>query len=431
MENKIIQTSTLSIEKIRTAITKEFKTCQDVVEFFINQEEERTNKKINKGVGDGYEIALKSFYNKVHSLGVTKKSFEEYFQWFIGGLKNAMNKLINNNDGNLEKNQSTIYIPISKSGTPSTIQIKRWEIFGILACSFFNVQWDKKVERIGNLSFVYISTNSRISIQRLICIFAYFHVMIEMDEKTLQEIVTYERVIQKKPYDWEHNETPIKTYPFVSGGLEMSEMNVHVDFANKYLQIHKIVPSITQEELLFSVRPECLISLILFEVLLDNEAVLIKNTLHISLSEGYQQTFKWIGFCKNQILKQPNIILAIDSVINSCFGKENIDRDLNKCMIGFQCAGNKIATGQWGCGSFGNDQLLKMAQQYMVLSTLGLEASIHWMNFSRYNELNDYMEICKSKKMTVKDIYYILCSFDGDKNTFVDYFKQQVQSFHK
>jgi hypothetical protein len=144
------------------------------------------------------------------------------------------------------------------------------------------------------------------------------------------------------------------------------------------------------------------------------------NSLYISTYTGYQSTFRWTGYVPNELIKKDNTILAIDSVVFKCFGKDNIDRDLKKCHLGFKLSGNGIATGQWGCGAFSNDPLLKLLQQVMVLSDLGFDASFHWLNENQFNKLNKYVKIFIERNYTIGMLYNLIIQFDG----YVEYFDQ-------
>jgi hypothetical protein len=59
--------------------------------------------------------------------------------------------------------------------------------------------------------------------------------------------------------------------------IEDTDAYYQVDFANKYLHIHQIIPSCTQEEVMFSVRPECYLGIIICDVMLDHEAIIISG----------------------------------------------------------------------------------------------------------------------------------------------------------
>lgn len=53
--------------------------------------------------------------------------------------------------------------------------------------------------------------------------------------------------------------------------MEESDAFYQVDFANKYLQIHQNIPSLTQEEVIFTIRPDIYPALLISDMLNDNE----------------------------------------------------------------------------------------------------------------------------------------------------------------
>jgi hypothetical protein len=53
------------------------------------------------------------------------------------------------------------------------------------------------------------------------------------------------------------------------------------------------------------------------------------------------------------------------------FGEGLIRRDLNKARQAFAGA-STVATGNWGCGAFGNDHVLKFLQQWLAASDAGV-----------------------------------------------------------
>lgn len=423
--------SLFSIEKFEQVLKHEFNTVDDLIQFFLTKERERRNRKPDSDTCQGYEKAFKLFVKKLKEINELDKreSFDNYFKWFIGGLKKSLINFVEKTT--LHKENNHIYLPISKMRQDMKIELRRFEIFGLLSSTIFNVQWsERKNEHVGSIFIGDITIDYSCGIHRLLCLFAYLHLMIKMLENNnemLNEIVSYERVKENVTIDWANEKTLMKSFPFKPKGIEYSDKIVHVDFANKYLSIHRIIASVTQEELLFSLRPECLIAMQMFECMNDNEAILMKNTMQISTSIGYQETFEFTGFCKDKDFNKSKIILAIDSCIHYCFGKYNITRDLIKSYVGFKHAGNSVATGQWGCGAFLNNPLLKLIQQTMVLSLLNLEADFHWMSEVNFNRLNSYVLKCVEKNMTIGQIYSIICSFDGDSDDFESFFGQKLE----
>jgi hypothetical protein len=77
---------------------------------------------------------------------------------------------------------------------------------------------------------------------------------------------------------------------------ETGDDYVFVDFANRDLHIHSVIPSMTQEEVLFSCCPETFFGILISERLLENEVILIGNSIRVSDYTGYLNSFKWTGF---------------------------------------------------------------------------------------------------------------------------------------
>ena len=129
-----------------------------------------------------------------------------------------------------------------------------------------------------------------------------------------------------------------------------------------------------QEEILFVIKPECLISMLFCAKMDDNEAIIIKGAERFSDYSGYGMSFQWKSDHRDKTqwddttnsLKRE--IIGIDAIMGSRGGGQfspNIfERDINKAFIGFSNQGNRaIATGNWGCGAFGGDLHLKAFQQ--------------------------------------------------------------------
>jgi poly(ADP-ribose) glycohydrolase len=71
------------------------------------------------------------------------------------------------------------------------------------------------------------------------------------------------------------------------------QINIKVDFANKYIGGCVLSNGCIQEEIMFIFSSE-LIALILFpECLEDNEAIQVKGVWRFSCYHGYSESFKW------------------------------------------------------------------------------------------------------------------------------------------
>eukprot|EP00043_Microstomoeca_roanoka_P020274 m.242890 g.242890 ORF g.242890 m.242890 type:complete len:338 (-) comp17139_c0_seq4:2856-3869(-) len=211
--------------------------------------------------------------------------------------------------------------------------------------------------------------------------------------------------------DWATLQT--KVTPITVHGDRMEDVPhaaAMLDFANRDLMIHEVIPSATQEEILFSTRPELFISMLFIPRLRAHEAAVFRNARMIVEYTGYQSTFTvtQVTSVEPSLLPTPaderpstcNDIIAIDAIVNSAckqFMPRHIHRDINKALAGFQgCFATTLtrndgqppkdnlpilSTGLWGCGVFGGDPVLKMLQQLMVASHLGVV-----LHFSTYKQ---------------------------------------------
>ncbi|CAM9708325.1 unnamed protein product, partial [Choristocarpus tenellus] len=189
--------------------------------------------------------------------------------------------------------------------------------------------------------------------------------------------------------------------------IEDSRALAHVDFANRDLHIGRVIPSATQEEVLFSIRPELFIAMLVAgSRIADNEAIVISGAHRFSTYTGYLSTFRFNGEVRDwEKGQRPPDIIAIDAIVNPGghvqYAPASLLRDTDKAYLGFLpqdtvhsvCSpGDKVAaqthsekqpgisTGNWGCGMFGGDVILKFVQQAMAASAAGIPV-VHYSAF--------------------------------------------------
>ena len=177
-----------------------------------------------------------------------------------------------------------------------------------------------------------------------------------------------------------------------------------VDFANMYIGGGVLEGGNVQEEILFAVHPEAIVSMFFMEVMDNNDAIRMNNVIKYSNYSGYGSAFKYEGSSFN--VSEENTIrrikfIAIDASIEymgkyGIIDQENIKRDIHKAYVGFNLInfekeilqgkdkieekdkikekdkieekGKIIATGNWGCGAFRGDFELKFLQQWIAAS---------------------------------------------------------------
>lgn len=240
-------------------------------------------------------------------------------------------------------------LKILPQGRNSDLRLSGLQVRCLLSHAFFNtlntylVQTKETNHKtsFGNISFYNLYVNPlKESVERMKCLFFYFHEVFNEDPK--EDILFLRRVLpQSASPDWKNSETPIAHDVYISHIRKIEDSNayMHLDFANKNLMIHKIIPSLTQEEILFSLRPALFVSLLVSETIADNEAIFMLGCRRYCTYKGYLRNFEFTGgYEERKNNKFISGIIAIDSVINFSdmqFDENFIERDLNKAYLGF------------------------------------------------------------------------------------------------
>jgi len=229
----------------------------------------------------------------------------------------------------------------------------------------------------------------------LLCYFSLAH-------HVTDDIVSFERyqITEEIAPNWPECKIPINTRAvnIHIKRMEDEPADAFVNFANKRLHIHQIIPSATQEEVLFSCCPEAFPGILFCETLLDNEIMLIKGCRRFLDYTGYLNTFEFSE--RFDPPKPPQDMIVIDAVYSRHFLYANAVRDLNKAYFSFTFyQGKKIATGPWGCGAFGGDKVHKFVQQ-LCAATLASKNKKDNDNENSNNNNNNH-----KKTKTVELVY--------------------------
>lgn len=312
-------------------------------------------------------------------------------------------------------------------GNGEMFSLSRQEIRYILANAFLLNVKPPSVKTLGSLSLTKLYSNRcPESVQRLICFLAYFEHARYISENELVRFWRFSKHSLELPA-LDHNPTVLNTMAVNLSVERMEDISQTgdwvVDFANKQLHIGEIIPSLTQEEVLFSIFPEAFVGLLCFPTMDDQEVIVIQNVLRVSKHTGYQGSFRFDGIYPEII---PQTILAMDACMVRHFEKGSIDRDLTKAYIGFHTAkklrANRVITGHWGCGAFGGDKSFKFLQQLCASSLAGLR-NVQYSCFGSNADVQKLTEIAqrvKLAKCTVGQVYQWMC----------DYSKHDRTSFH-
>jgi len=257
-----------------------------------------------------------------------------------------------------------------------------------------------------------------VSVNRIICLLAYFYLS---HYATSEQTISFERYsIHEKP-SWSDNALAINTdnVHIHTLGMEVVEADAFVDFANKRLHIHKVIPSATQEEVLFSCCPETFPGLLFCELLDDNEVIIIKGCRRFCDYTGYLKTFQFVGLFDPP--KYAQDILVIDAVYYDHFTEGSVIRDMNKAYLSFKQVekGKSISTGNWGCGMFGGDPVHKFIQQICASTITGVK-----LEYSTFKDeplatkLREILSLIETKKATVADLFEAMLAMQKNRKAY-------------
>lgn len=180
--------------------------------------------------------------------------------------------------------------------------------------------------------------------------------------------------------DWESSRKIVPDVHITDKYIEHAGTNYVVDFANKYIGGGVLRHGCVQEEIMFMTAPECLVALLVCEVMSDADAITIENVRRYSNYRGYASKMEFAG--RDDTHPVMNIVAVDAKPLRDGYSQKLqytklFDRDLNKALSGFSALPTPlyiptVATGNWGCGAFGNDPESKLIQQVAAAGEAGI-----------------------------------------------------------
>ncbi|XP_061590006.1 poly(ADP-ribose) glycohydrolase isoform X2 [Cololabis saira] len=286
-------------------------------------------------------------------------------------------------------------IPLLRQGHPAAITLSQRQISCLLANAFFCTFPHRNTSTPTAEYHGYPSINftslfggwSERKKEKLRAIMHYFHVM--TDDGTIPEgLVTFERrcLGNAEIPNWRScTETLPKLHVTSCGGIEAEGTGLlQVDFASSWIGGGVLGSGLVQEEILFLMNPELIVSRLFTEKLGDNECLIIKGAQQFSGYSGFSDSFEWAGpydelLDRDEWGRLRRQVLAIDAKHfkhkREQYNMVSILRELNKAYCGFKRYSRHkdpdIATGKWGCGAFNGDAQLKAVIQLMAAAKAG------------------------------------------------------------
>lgn len=304
-------------------------------------------------------------------------------------------------------------LALLRAGTDDRVTLSQRHARHLLACAFFLGTLDTVSAGSLSLTSLYVSTSPS-AVERIVCLLAYFHAA---DDASDAPTLTYtrHRLDRARAPRWTERDVPIGAARVTlhTGRMEDTDAEVFFDFANRDLHIHSIIPSLTQEEVLFSACPELFPALLVCERMADDEVIVLEGARRFCEYSGYLRSFRFEGLRDDRRAQE---VLAADAVFHDHFSPESVLRDLDKVWLGFTaCRGRSVSTGHWGCGAFGGNRVAKFLQQCCAAAES--DTALAYSTFGDEDTaaaLRDLLATLAARGATVGAVTRALCGYDGD-----------------
>ncbi|KAK5901052.1 hypothetical protein CgunFtcFv8_025960 [Champsocephalus gunnari] len=324
-------------------------------------------------------------------------------------------------------------VPLLKRGHPAAITLSQTQIACLLANAFFctyphrNFSGPKaEYHNYPSINFTSLFGNaSSRKKQKLRAIMHYFQ---EVTAKKLTGLVTFERRCLKETDlpNWRSSNKKMHKLHVASYGTIENEGKgmLQVDFASSWIGGGVLGSGLVQEEILFIINPELIVSRLFTEKLGDKECLIVTGSQQFSNYSGFGDTFEWKDpheerLNRDEWARLQRQIVAIDALPfkhrSEQYNMNDVTRELNKAYCGFkghQSNEPDIATGNWGCGAFNGDKQLKAVIQLMAAAQAkrGL-AFFTFEDESLKQGLQQTYHLLVTERTTVDKLYSLLQNY--------------------
>ncbi|KAM8744088.1 poly(ADP-ribose) glycohydrolase [Acanthopagrus schlegelii] len=329
-------------------------------------------------------------------------------------------------------------IPMLQRGRPASITLSQVQISCLLANAFFCTFPHRNATNPTAEYHNYPSINfsslfgkwSERKREKLRAIMHYFNVVTESRPTGL---VTFERRCLRDTdvSTWRKcKEMMHKLHVASDGAIETEGTGMlQVDFACNMIGGGVLGAGLVQEEILFLINPELIVSRLFTEKLEDNECLIITGAQQFSCYTGFSDTFEWAGPYEDHLPsdewgRKQRQILAIDALhfkhSSEQYSMRKVMRELNKAYCGFKGDGSDgpdIATGKWGCGAFNGDPQLKAVIQLMAAAKA--RRGLAFFTFGDYllkHDLEQIHHLLVKEGTTVGKLFGLLEDYCSDQH---------------
>ena len=372
------------------------------------------------------------FQNKCYFFEEIEKNYTKEGVDFLNVYEHLQNLVLNIKEIFKEE------IKILETGEKEAkVELTRKEAALIFLLSFFKCLIETSNTRFRVYNILISRSKTKFQFGR--CFLNYLTIIgkwLKEKNSILDEKITYIRInIDENSVPFSEEEVNLCEIELKEeGSLFDGESQYCVDFANKFIGGGTLTGGCVQEEILFAVEPEAIVSMNFMEVMDKNDAIGIFNTIEYSRYKGYGSSFKFEkSSITNDLTKiKRHRIIAIDATVSRGFffnnPQKDIMRDIHKAYVGFNLINlesqkdveKTISTGNWGCGVFGGNHELKFLQQWIAASFAGVKKLFYFTfnNEKMKNSVKYYKDI-KAKFQKANLLYEEIVFKKLDENKII------------
>ncbi|KAM9841476.1 poly(ADP-ribose) glycohydrolase [Aulostomus maculatus] len=344
-------------------------------------------------------------------------------------------------------------IPLLQRGHAAAITLSQAQIACLLANAFFCTFPHRNTSaptaeyhNYPSINFSSLFGNwSERKKEKLRAIMHYFSVVTDENSRP-DGLVTFERrcLHDSDVPKWRScAEKMCDLYVSAEGSIETEGTGMlQVDFASSWIGGGILDSGLVQEEILFLMNPELIVSRLFTERLGDNECLIITGSQQFSCYSGFSDSFEWAGphqdiLHRDGWARLERQILAIDALRfksrREQFSMIKVTRELNKAYCGFKGrspAEPAIATGKWGCGVYNGDPHLKAVIQLMAAAKArrGL-AFFTFLDDNLKQDVEQMHHLLVTEGVTVGKLYGLLedfCAREGSQTDLFDDIRMKI-----
>ncbi|KAF7701035.1 poly(ADP-ribose) glycohydrolase isoform X2 [Silurus meridionalis] len=395
-------------------------------------------RKLTRGASaKDVEMAIKT-YNHKHK---TDWRFNTLYRFYESGSRSYFSSVISKIAQLALTLPSLVQtkIPMLRQNQSHAITMSQEQIACLLANAFFctfphrnTTQPGSEYSNFPTINFSSLLSNaSPRTLQKLKAIFYYFNTVTEEATKP-KGLVTFERIClsQSEFPNWsKQKENMTNLHVYLNGFIEKEGQGMlQVDFASNMIGGGVLNQGLVQEEIRFIQCPELIVARLFTEKLGDNECLKITGAQVYSNTTGYSDSFQCNSphtdsTQRDEWKRRYCQIVAIDAIKfddpRQQYSEKNIKRELLKAYVGFKGDPQiptdytpAIATGNWGCGAFKGDPMLKALIQMMAAAVAHRDlAYFTFGNKKQAEDLKRTYKLLKSHKVTVGKLYNLLLDY--------------------